>query len=530
MKYAITHDCIECSSCIPQCPVGAIKVVKGQHLIDPLLCNGCEGYTDEPLCASVCPVGSSIPLQSKKGRYRKHKRPTLSLELFLNGKNNSFASAIVVWETCNLLAQRQSLPWQTDENEVLFYERQVKQGKGILRFWIGDSRDQGGDIQPLKQSEAERAIANLDIRAACLHLIYAACATGCDQSWKNEFVISDRQIEQYLGLDKRKDLSKLDKLSLINDLSLQACSIIASIRWPRQGRVPEFVTEQEPIWHMVAIHQHFETDDLGCKHLTGLTFRIKAGSWAKHFLNQKDHLQHTAFYQYGYLPISLLSEVSSNWQKHEGAVRMMLWLLFKTRMGYNQPVTVTTLMRVAYGEDRVAAAFTQPPQQKRLLKTFEGDMEAMYYYGIKPVFDPETYPLEIQPLWAKLIDLPDNAEEALNFWTHDGSQEQRLTDAAPRGKWKQVLNGRFLRFDLPDTWELKQSNRTANKNTKRSKQKRRQSPKTSIILSQAQIVGARKRQKLSQRVLAEKMGKSQSWVRDIENGRIKPNPKDQEMI
>ncbi|MEB3231482.1 MAG: helix-turn-helix transcriptional regulator [Leptolyngbyaceae bacterium] len=35
---------------------------------------------------------------------------------------------------------------------------------------------------------------------------------------------------------------------------------------------------------------------------------------------------------------------------------------------------------------------------------------------------------------------------------------------------------------------------------------------------------------MSQRVLAEKMGKSQSWVRDIENGRIKPNPKDQEMI
>ncbi|NER01152.1 MAG: helix-turn-helix transcriptional regulator, partial [Cyanothece sp. SIO2G6] len=275
---------------------------------------------------------------------------------------------------------------------------------------------------------------------------------------------------------------------------------------------------------------HFEADELGCKHLVGLTFKVRAGTWAKYFLNQKDHLNHTAFYQYGSLPACLLPEVTSNWQKHEGAIRMMLWLLFKTRMGHNQPVTVTTLMRVAYGEDRVTKAFTQPPQQKRLLKAFEGDMETMYYYGIKPVFDPETYPPEIQPLWAKLVDLPDNAEEALTFWTHDGSQDQRLTDAAPRGKWKQVLNGRILRFDLPDNWELKQSNRSTNKRTRRSKQKRHQSPHASIILSKSQIVGARKKQKLSQRVLAEKVGKSQSWVRDIENGRIKLSPQDQEMI
>ncbi|MGK7887737.1 MAG: multiprotein-bridging factor 1 family protein [Leptolyngbyaceae cyanobacterium] len=479
---------------------------------------------------SVCPVGSSVPLQAKKGRTKKQKRPTLSLELFLNGKNNSFASAIVVWEACNLLAQRQSLPWQADEDGILFYERQVKQGRGLLRFWLGDSDDREGEIQPLKQQQAEAAIAKLDIRAACLHLIYAACATDCDRPWEDGFTISDRQIEHYLGLDKRKDLSKLEKLSLINDLSLQACSIMASIHWPRQGRVPEFAMEQEPIWHMIAIHQHFETDELGCKHLVGLTFRVKAGSWAKHFLNQKDHFSHTAFYQYGCLPSCLLPEVTSNWQKHEGAIRMILWLLFKTRMGYNQPVTVTTLMRVAYGEDRVAKAFTQPPQQKRLLKTFEGDMESMYYYGIKPVFDPETYPPEIQPLWAKLMDLPDSAEEALNFWTHDGSQAQRLTDAAPRGKWKQVLNGRFLRFELPDTWESKESNRSSGKRTKRSKQKRHQTQHASIILSKTQIVGARKKQKLSQRLLAEKIGKSQSWVRDIENGRIKPNPQDQEMI
>ncbi|NER00670.1 MAG: transcriptional regulator, partial [Cyanothece sp. SIO2G6] len=296
MKYSITNTCIECSSCTDVCPVGAIKVVDEKYLIDPLLCDGCKDY-DVPQCVAVCAVGSSVPLQTKKGRYKKPNRPNLSLDLFLNGKNNSFASAIVVWETCNLLAQRQSLPWQLDDDGILSYERQVKQGRGLLRFWIGDSYDQENSIVPLRLDTAKDAIASLDIRAACLHLIYAACATGCDQPWEDGFFISDRQIEHYMGLDKRKDLTKLEKLTLIFDLALQACSIIASIQWPRQGRIPEFVMEPEAIWHMVNVHQHFEADELGCKHLVGLTFKVRAGTWAKYFLNQKDHLNHTAFYQ-----------------------------------------------------------------------------------------------------------------------------------------------------------------------------------------------------------------------------------------
>lgn len=531
MTYSISGECIQCDSCVPQCPVGAIKVVDDQYWIDPTICNGCEGYYDVPQCITSCPVDSPVPFQAKKGRYKKQDRPILSLELFLNGKTNSFASALVMWELCNLLSQRQSLPWQTEADGAWFYERHVKQGRGLLKFWMTKPPEYGeDDVEPLKGAKGEGAIAQLDIRAACLHLIYAAYATGVDRPWEDEFVISDRQIEHYLGLDKRKDLSKIEKLSLIRELALQPCSIIASITWPRQGRIPEFSIHHERIWHMVAIHHHFEEDELGCKHLVGLTFRVRAGSWATYFLNQQAHWNRTAFYQYGNLPSCLLSEVMSHWQQHEGAVRMMLWLLFKTKMGHDQPVTIQTLMRVAYGEHRVAQAFTQRTIQKRLLKTFESDLETLYYYGIKPVFDPQTYPLEIQPLWAKLAELPDDAEDALDFWTQDGSQQQRLTDSAPRGKWKRVINGRILQFDLPQTWETKQSVPSTRKRQYRKRKHPHTSSPSASPLSKDQFVEARKKLHLSQRILAEKIGKSQSWIRDIEHGRFQPSAHDQQLL
>ncbi|MEL6221544.1 MAG: helix-turn-helix domain-containing protein [Cyanobacteria bacterium J06627_8] len=529
MSYSITNECTQCDSCLPQCPVGAIKRVDEHYWIDPTLCNGCEGYYDMPQCITTCPVGSPVPFQAKKGRYKKQSRPILSPELFLNGKNNTFASAIVIWELCNLLAQRRSLPWKTDDDGTFVYQRQVKRGKGMLRFWMANTHQAEQKALPLSGEQAETAIAKLDIRAACLHLMYAAYATGVEQPWVDEFVISDRQIEHYLGMDKRKDLSKLEKLSLIRELALQPCLVLTSIEWPRQGRIPEFSMECDRIWHMIAIHHHFEEDDLGCKHLVGLTFRVRAGKWAQHFLNQRDHWNRAAYFQYGNLPRCLLPEVMSHWQQHEGAVRMLLWLLFKTKMGHDQPITTQTLMRVAYGSDRIAQAYTQSAFQKRLLKTFESDLEALYYYGIKPIFDPESYPAEIQPLWAKLAELPDDAEDALDFWTKDGSQQQRLTDAAPRGKWKRVMNGRFLQFELPDTWDVKRSlnrKKATSSNRKSSKANLNSSPDFSKNL----IVNARKKLQLSQRLLAEKIGKSQSWIRDIENGRFQPSTADQKML
>ncbi|MCS6813255.1 MAG: 4Fe-4S binding protein, partial [Cyanobacteria bacterium] len=133
MAHTITNRCTQCGVCVPQCPQDAIKREGEDYWIDPMLCNDCRGYADQPQCVSVCPIDlPPMPLQAKKGRCKTSDRVIPSPNLFVNGKSSPFASAIVIWEACNVLAQRQSLPWKTDVDGALCYERQVNGGRGTI--------------------------------------------------------------------------------------------------------------------------------------------------------------------------------------------------------------------------------------------------------------------------------------------------------------------------------------------------------------------------------------------------------------
>jgi DNA-binding transcriptional regulator YiaG len=371
-----------------------------------------------------------------------------------------------------------------------------------------------------------------------MHLLYAAYASTLEKPWEQEFSITDSQIEEYLGLDKRKDLSKSTKLNLIKTLAMQPCWVTAQIDWPKQGKVDAFSIPESPLWNLLEIVHHFHEDEEGCKHLIGITFRIKAGVWAQYFLNKKECHAGRAFYQYSQLPKSLLGAIMSIWQQHEGAARMLLWLLFKTRMGDQQRIMVMTLMRVAYGEDRVNYAINQREERKRLLRMFESDLEVVNRYGLKPVFDPVTYPLEIQPLWSKLEDIPDDAESALDFWINDGSCNLRVTDIGPRGKWQMLINARILSFELVADWEqpaeLSRKKRKFERSQSQSTKQKNSSKKVQVasqsLLSGEQIATLRKNLQISQRTLAEKIGKSQSWIRDVENGRFQAKQSEQQLI
>jgi DNA-binding transcriptional regulator YiaG len=545
MAYTVTSLCTQCNDCLPLCPTGAIKQENQKLWIDPILCNNCEGFYEQPLCVTTCLSDAPVPLQAKKGRCKVDAKVSTSPRLFLNGKTHSFASAIVIWEACNVLAQRQSLPWQPDQAGNLCHRRQVSGGRGEITLCITEAPTEVPDVPSVLTVEAaQTAIASWDIRAACLHLIYAAYATGLERPWEQSFTLNDQEISKYLGLGKRKDLSKLAKLTLIQTLVEQPCHLLVTVDWSPQGKCKPISVPQSPLWHLVKTQRHFQEDDRGCQHLTGLTFTIQAGRWAEFFLNRQEARLGTRFYQYGTLPKSLLLTVMSIWQQHEGVARMMLWLLFKTRMGAEQRITVPTLMRIGYGEQRVLKAASHREERKRLLRSFESDLEVLNHYGLKPRFDPLTYPIDIQPLWARLADLPDDAEAALAFWTEDGSRAYRLTDAAPRDKWQRLMQARFLCFELPEDWEnqtqtAKQAaKQITRQSAKQSTQQKLGRAQRQDHLTQAdrhsltghQILAARKRLELSQRALASHLGKSQSWVRDVESGRLRASFKDQQLL
>jgi hypothetical protein len=416
---------------------------KGIGSIQPL-CDGCPDVAI-PRCAEACEVGSLAPLTPKKGRYKSTLLPAAIPDIFLNGKTTPFASSMVVWETCNVLAQRDNLPWQVDAEGRYVYPRSVHRGRGALRFRLAVNPEAPSPI-PMAAPNAMAAIADFDIRATCVHLIFAAYATTVDCPWQDAFTLNDQHLEQYLGLDKRKDLTKLQKLTLIKTLVYQICQILVELDWPRQGKVQSFRLAEHPVWHLLDTEYYFETDDEGSRHLIGLSFTIRAGMWAKHFLNKQSYRRQGAFYQYGSLPQSLIAEVMGRWQQHEGAMRLLLWLLFKLRLGGDHRMTVRTLLRIAYGEARLTEATTVRGAHKRLLKTFESDLETLYYYGLIPQFDPDTYPPEIQPLWVRWPIFP---MMPMLLWPF-GRRMPTVSSASPI--WPLGISGSVC--SMPGCWGL----------------------------------------------------------------------------
>ena len=90
-----------------------------------------------------------------------------------------------------------------------------------------------------------------------------------------------------------------------------------------------------------------------------------------------------------------------------------------------------------------------------------------------------------------------------------------------------LMNARILWFQLPQEWDRHLAE--FEKHKLRYTIKRKRTKKLSVICGE-QIMMARKNQQLSQRQLATMLGKSQSWIRDIESGRFQLKGEDQMLL
>lgn len=328
--------------------------------------------------------------QAENPDLQNDRLPT-SPDLFKESQTTPMSVALPIWEASNILTQRHDLAWEADADGKLCYARQVGDDKGAIYFWVTENLD---DEHPaaLAGAAALACIDTFDIRAACMHLLYAAYATQLEKPWEQELIIDDRQIEEYLGLKKRTDKNRQQKLALIEEIAKQPSKITTYISWPTQGRRKGFTVEEGRLWHIVGTRYHYQQNLLGEKELTGMTFIVRPGQWAKYFINEEEEQPFC-----GNLSTTLLQGVMKVWQHREGAARLMIWLLFKSRIDRQSPLNVLTLMEVAYGNQKVKEARNNADLRKKLIRLWDDDLLCLHEHGWELKFDCQTYPEAIQP-------------------------------------------------------------------------------------------------------------------------------------
>lgn len=156
------------------------------------------------LPADVAPTSLELDLTESWQSTPSSDRPKTNPDLFTDSETTRVASALPIWEASNVLAQNVNLPWIVDPQGRLCYAKDIGDGKGAVHFWVTENIE---DEYPaaLAGAAALAVVESFDIRAACMHLIYAAHATQLEKPWEQELVIDDRQLEAYLGLKKRTD-------------------------------------------------------------------------------------------------------------------------------------------------------------------------------------------------------------------------------------------------------------------------------------------------------------------------------------
>ena len=146
----------------------------------------------------------------------------------------------------------------------------------------------------------------------------------------------------------------------------------------------------------MGMRYHYQTNLFGNKTIVGMSFIVRAGLWAKYFLNEEGNRSRTAYFQRGILPKLLLESIMSLWQQREGAARLMVWLLFKTQT-HQEALPVKTLLEVAYGITAVEQAKSDRVKRKKIVNDWDEVLMSLKERGWRLRFD-ETYPVEIQPL------------------------------------------------------------------------------------------------------------------------------------
>lgn len=406
-------------------------------------------------------------------------RPFKKASLFPNGKTNIAALSLLLHGAAEVLSQKRDLPWQTKSKDNLSYEKADDDKNGTIYYYVTDNLE-NPSAETLSAEAAKAIIDTFDPRAGAIHLIYCAAVATLSNPWESEFLLDDRQLLEYTGLVKRRDLCRHEQLTILYDLVRQPAQVLARVPGAEQRQIGTSDITDLKIWQ-IKVARNFETDKAGNPKLTGLKVIVQPGMWAKYFLHKSEH------YYTGVITKKTVQTLFSIGKQNAGAARILIWLTFQVKPGCTNCYAGKSLLEIAYGAAKIAIAQRDRQLRRQLADDFATDLKVIETAGWQ-------VEVETAPTW---LTNSDRAKRPIGFWS-------QLLDAV----W---------RFDLPAA-ALADITKSPNKLAVVERPKQQS-------LSGAAIRKARKAKGWSRAFFAVTMGKSISWVDAIETDRRQVSPK-----
>lgn len=328
-----------------------------------------------------------------------------------------------------------------------------------------------------------------------------------EEPWKSTFTLKASDVVKELGWDKRKDITKQERLKQIAAAAFVLDCLLVRAEWQlgypnKKGKVRVSI-QISRIWN-VTIDSRGERNLLTNEvdNPDEIYITVQPGIWSYYLLNQGGALVKEALYQFGYVA----KEVFKIDPHHdELALRLALHLTIESRYHQSGRYKVETLLKniLPGGELTINKARNDRRFAQKLKNQWNNALKLLTNLEWQIIYDKDTYFSYLQP---------------------------SSTEKCPRGYFDQLLAAKITILP-PDPIPLmiaatNKTQKTISTTTTPPTLLKRKSK----LLTPQDIREGRKAKGYAQKDLAQSLEVSQQYVSLLERGQCSPTPEQQKIL
>ncbi len=495
--------------------------------------------TENPLLEVI---GLELPLlgtASKRLRKPRIVEPT-EPPLFTQKHYEMMANAIPIVSATEAYTKQPE--WHEYSPGKIYFQKRFGKER-YIEFYILNKQKQQPEF--ISNSAEQEILYRYGVMAARLHAIFATYAARQKRPWNEPFSLLGTDLIKILRLNRRKDMTKPEKLKCIAELTWIVGTLGIAIHW-REGKLDLHTTRKSPIWTVLYIEEYYQPGIPGIKddkELFEVVIRIQPGAWTEKFLNKTGSKVGLALHQYGFIYDKFFD---LNPYSQKLAVVTALYILQNQDAHPNGRYHILTLLKAILPSTEIETIRRDRKKRSRFIKQFHKLLLALVDADFHVEFS-SSYPEELRPVWAtsplesSISPCEDNAFEIRATSNCFEAWLNSIVKITPPSFSSNTISSNTIsELKKEETKIVKATKATSEKQLQKLSQSNQKisdnhTQTQDFSTNELEVTGimvqqARKSLGLTQAYVASLVGKSVSWVKLIETGRRKIQPKEQEIL